>query len=297
MAEDTGKIISNGIDTYSKNINLCVPFILNIIFLVLTALIIIVIGFFAILGSFSFKEYNNPDALALAMISTLSQHVYEIAAFVIIGVLILVFIASFFTSGAIGMARQATETGRSQLSTMMEAGKRNVVNLFLAEIMVLLLVIAGIVLLVPGIKSMNFSQPSENAGAGLLLLVGFLLWMVYLLIISVVLAAFRYALVIESLGPVEGILAGIDFFKKNMFGVVLLILVTFAVAFVFAIIDQIMRFIPIINVIWFFISLLISFGILSPLMTLWWVRLYMTRTGKQVFVDDLLAHPDDLVQG
>jgi hypothetical protein len=297
MAEDIGKIISNGIDTYSKNINLCIPFILNIIFLVLAVLIITVIGFITILGSFSFKEYNTPDAFALAMISTLSQHVYEIAAFVIIGVLILVFIASFFTSGAIGMARQATETGKSRLSMMMEAGKKNVANLFLAEIMVLLLVFAGIVFLVPGIKSMNFSQPSENAGAGLLLIAGFLLWMVYLLIISVVLAAFRYALVIESLGPVEGVLAGIDFFKKNMFDVVLLILVTFVVAFVFAIINQIMSLIPIINVIWIFVSLMISICILSPIMTVWWVRLYMTRTGKQVFVDDLLAHPNDIAQG
>jgi hypothetical protein len=58
-----------------------------------------------------------------------------------------------------------------------------------------------------------------------------------------------------------------------------------------------MSLIPIINVIWFFISLMISFCILSPIMTLWWVRLYMTRTGKQVFVDDLLAHPNDIAQG
>ncbi|MBU3967501.1 MAG: hypothetical protein KKG76_09020 [Euryarchaeota archaeon] len=258
------------------------------------ALIIAVIGFLTILGSFSFNEYSDPEALALAFVSTLSQHVYEIAVLAIIGFLILIFIASFFTSGAIGMAREANETGKSRLSTMMEAGKKNVVNLFLAETMVQLLFFAGIVFLVPGIKSMDFSQPSENASAGLLLLIGLLLLMIYLLILSVVLAAFRYALVIESLGPVEGIIAGIDFFKKNMFDVVLLILVTFAVAFVFAIIDMIMNFIPVITDIWSIISLIISLCILSPVMALWWVRLYMTRTGKQVFVDDLLAHPNDL---
>ncbi|GFO96463.1 hypothetical protein ig2599ANME_0652 [groundwater metagenome] len=294
MAEEIGKIISNGIETYTKNINLCVPFVLNIILSGLVALIMIAIGFLSILGSFSVKEYNSPEALSFAIISILSQHMYEIAALVIIGFLIILFIASFFTSGAIGMARQATETGKSQLSIMMEAGKKNALNLFLAEILVLLLVFAGIVFIVPGIKSMNFSQPSENAGAGLLFIGGFLLWMIYLLILSVVLAAFRYALVIESLGPVEGLLAGIDFFKKNVFVVVLLILVTFGVAIVFAIIDQIMSFIPIINVIWFFISLIISLCILCPIMTVWWVRLYLTRTGKQVYVNDLLAHPNDL---
>ncbi len=294
MAEDIGKILSNGIETYTKNLNLCVPFILNIFFLLVVALIIAVIGFLTILGSFSFNEYNDPEALALAFVSTLSQHVYEFAALIIIGFLILVFIASFFTSGAIGMAREANETGKSRLSTMMEAGKKNVVNLFLAETVVQLLFFAGIVFLVPGIKSMDFSQPSENASAGLLLLIGLLLLVIYLLTLSVVLAAFSYALVIESLGPVEGIIAGIDFFKKNMFDVVLLILVTFAVAFVFAIIDMVMNLIPVITDIWSFISLMISLCILSPIMALWWVRLYMTRTGKQVFVDDLLAHPNDL---
>jgi hypothetical protein len=39
---------------------------------------------------------------------------------------------------------------------------------------------------------------------------------------------------------------------------------------------------------------MISICILNPLMTVWWVRLYMTRTGKQVYVNDLLAHPNDL---
>lgn len=296
MAEDISKILSNGIDTYTKNISLCVPFILNMIFLALTALIITAIGFFSVLGSFSFREYNDPEAFVMAMISTLSQHVYEIAAIAIIGILILVLIASFFTSGAIGMARQATETGRTQLSTMMEAGKKNVLNLFLAEILVILLVLAGIVFLVPGIKSMDFSQPSENTTAVLILFAGLLLYMIYLLILSFVMSAFRYALVIESLGPLEGIIAGIDFIKKNIFDVVLLIIVTFAVAFVFAIIDQIMGLIPVINIIWFFISLIISACILSPIITIWWVRLYMTRTGKQVFVDDLLAHPNDLAK-
>ncbi len=294
MAEEIGKIISNGIETYTKNINLCVPFIINIMLSVLVGFIMVVLGFIFIFSSFSFDEYKTDEALALAFISTVAQHVYEIAALVIIGFLVVLFIASFFTSGAIGMARRANETGKSQLSTMMEAGKKNVVNLFLAEILVLLLVFAGIVFIVPGIKSMNFSQPLENSSAGLLLVGGFLIWMVYLLILSVVLAAFRYALVIDSLGPVEGILAGIDFFKKNWFDVVVLILVMFGVSIVFAIIDQVMSLIPIINVFWFFISLMISFCILYPIMTVWWVRLYMTRTGKPVYVNDLLAHPNDL---
>lgn len=292
MVEEISKIISNGIDTYSRNLNLCIPFILNMVVNGLLIFIVIIFSMVSIFSSFSFEEYKTPEELSIAVLSTLAQHVYEIAALLVSAILIIMVISAFFTSGAIGMAKQAIETGRSGLSTMMEAGKKNFVNLFLADILVLLAILAGIVFIVPGIKNFDFNQPSDSAG--LLLMGGFLLWMVYLLILGVVLAAFRYALVIESLGPVDGILAGINFFKKNLFEVFVLIVVTIFVGIVFAIIDQIMNLIPVINIIWIFISLIISICILNPLMTIWWVRLYMTRTNKQVYVNDLLVHPNDL---
>ncbi len=292
MAEEISKIISNGIDTYTKNTNLCIPFILNIVTITLTAIIITIFSLIYLFGSLPIEEYNTPEALSLAFISSISHHIYEIAAIVIAGFLIIMYIASFFTSGAIGMARQATETGRTTFSTMMETGKKNALNLFLAEILFLLLAFAGIVFMVPGAKNVDFTQLS--IGENFLLMIGFVLWVVYLLILSVVLSAFNYVLVIESLGPVEGILAGFNFFKKSASDVFLIILATIGVSFVFAIIDSIMSLNSILNTIWFFVSLLISVCILSPVMTLWWVRLYMTRTGKQVYFNDLLAHPNDL---
>ncbi len=294
MAEELSKIISNGIDTYTKNLNLCVPFVLHIIISGIVVVIMFIIGFLLIFGSAisDLRTADGSEVLFLSIASIASKHIHEIALLIISTFLIIMLIISFFESGAIGMARQANETGRSQLSTMMEAGKKNFVNLFLADILVLLVALAGIVFIVPGIKNFDLNQPSTSAG--LLLIGGFLLWMVYLLILGVVLAAFRYALVIESLGPVDGILAGIDFFKKNVFDVIILIVVTIAVSIVFAIIDQVMALIPIIYIIWSFISLIITFFVLQPLMTVWWVRLYMTRTGKQVYVNDLLAHPNDL---
>jgi hypothetical protein len=294
MAEEIGKIISKGIETYSNNLNLCIPFVLNFFITVVVAVIMFAIGFVYIFGvSLSSLEYiSAPEQFISVILPLVMKHIFEIAAIFLMIILTTFFIQSFFISGAIGMARQATESGKAHFSTMMETGKKNAVNLFLAEILFLLLVLAGIVFIVPGIKAVDFDQPS--AIAGLLLKAGFLLWMVYLLIISLVLVAFRYALVIGSLDPVEGILAGIDFFKKNTFDVIILTLVILGVAFVFAIIDMVMNFIPVLNIIWSFVSFLIPLCILSPVMTVWWVRLYMTRTDKQVYVNDLLAHPDDL---
>lgn len=291
MVEEISKIIRNGIDTYTKNTNMCIPFILNIVMIVLTAIIITMFSLVYLFGSL-FNENNTPESLSLAIISSLPNHIFEIAAIVLAGFLIIMYIASFFTSGAIGMARQATETGRTTVSTMIESGKKNALNLFLAEILFLLLIFAGIVFMVPGAMKTDLSQLSK--GANLLLMIGFVLWIVYLLILSVALSAFNYVLVIESLGPIEGILAGVNFFKKNTSDVFLVILATIGVSFVFAIIDGIMSLNSILNTIWFFVSLLISVCILSPVMTLWWVRLYMTRTGKPVYFNDLLAHPNDL---
>ncbi|MFH0904928.1 MAG: hypothetical protein V1854_07080 [Methanobacteriota archaeon] len=292
MAEELSKIISNGIDTYTKNLNLCVPFVLYFVISGIVVVTMFIIGILLLFGSaIPDLTVDEPEPLFRSLASIASQHIPEIALLIISTFLIIMLIFAFFESAAIGMAKQATETGISQLSTMMESGKKNFVNLFLADILVLLIILAGIVFMVPGIKSMDISQPA--ASAGLLLIGGFLL-LVYLLIVGVALAAFRYALVIESLSPVDGILAGIDFFKKNMFDVIILIVVTIVIAIVFAIIDHVMNLIPLINIIWFFISLMISICILNPLMAVWWVRLYMTRTGKQVYVNDLLAHPNDL---
>ncbi|MBU4076152.1 MAG: hypothetical protein KKI06_05525 [Euryarchaeota archaeon] len=293
MAEEISKIISNGIETYTKNLNLCVPFVLYVFISWIFAAIMLIIGFLLLFGTdISDLNVDEPEALFLSIASIASQHIPEIALLIISTFLIIMLIFAFFESGAIGMARQAIETGRTQVSTMIEAGRKNFVNLFLADLLVLLVALAGIVFIVPGIKNFDLDQPS--ASAGILLGGGFLLWMVYLLIIGAALAAFRYALVIGSLGPVDGILAGIDFFKKNWVDVIILILLTIAVSIVFAIIDMVMNFIPIISIVWSFISLIITFGVLQPIMTVWWVRLYMTRTGKQVYVNDLLAHSNDL---
>jgi len=291
MAEEISKIIINSTTTYTKNPNLCIPFILNIVMIGLTAVIIFFFSMVFLLGNLSVKDYT-PESLTLEIISSLSHHIIEISIIVLVGFLVIMYIASFFTSGAIGMARQATETGRTTFSTMMESGKKNVFNLFLAEILFLLLIFAGIVFMVPG--AMNLDINKLSIGENFLLMIGFVLWIVYLLVLSLALSAFSYVLVIESLGPVEGILAGFNFFKKNASDVFLIILATIGVSFVFGIIDAIMSLNSILNTIWFFVSLLISVCFLSPVMTLWWVRLYMTRTDKQVYFNDLLAHPNDL---
>ena len=298
MVEDIEKIITNGFETYTKNLNLSIPFILSLVIIGSVALVIFLVGFVLILGSSlaSLGDISNPEFLITAIIPFIMRHILEIAFLMLIIFLISMLFYAFFTAGAIGMAKQANETGKTELSTMMEAGKKNFINLFLAEVLVALIFLAGIIFIVPGAMKLNIAQlaSQENQGAILLMAGGFLLWMIYLIILSIVLAVFTYVLVIENLGPIEGITAGFRFFRKNKIPVILLWVIMIAISVALMVVDQIMGFIPIINFLWFFVSIGINFVIFPALTTVWWVRFYMTRTDKTLYFNELLAHPSDL---
>lgn len=301
MVEEIGKIISKGFETFTKNLNLSIPFVLNVFVSGLLTIVILFYGLLTILGSSlqSLARVSSPDDILFKLLPVIAKYFFEIAALIALYFLISMFFQAFFMAGAIGMAKQAIESGKTDISTMIASGKKNVINLYLAEILVGLLYIAGIVFILPG--AMKFGQllstgfmEGNNTGAVLLLFGGALLWGAYVLILNLVLALFRYALVIDELESIDGITAGFRFFNKHRFDVFLLWLIIGAVIFILAILGQIMGLIPIINVIWPFLSVLVSVLIIEPITTLWWVRLYMTRTGKKLYFNELLAHPLEL---
>ena len=298
MVEDIGKIISNGFETYTKNLNVCIPFILNFFISILLVVLLAGFGFAGVFGSSlsNIENAKSPEDVLSILLPIIGQHIMEIAIIVIVIALLVFFIQAYFISGAIGMAIQATESGKSNLSAMMDSGKKNLVNMFLAEVLFSLLSLVGIIFIVPGAMNIDISKmlTSENMGAFALLAGGFLLWILYLIILSILLAVFRFALVADNLGPLESLATGLSFFKKNKGEVFLLFVFIFVITLVFIIIDQIMGEIPIILMIWPYISFLISLIIISPLTTIWWVRLYMSRTNRKLYFDDLLAHPNEL---
>jgi hypothetical protein len=300
MVEDIGKIISNGFETYTKNLNLGIPFALNVIITSLLAFIILGFGFLNIFGPSisTLENATTPQEILSIIIPLVMTHLTQIIILLITFFLISLAIQSFFNAGAIGMARQATETGKTGPTAMVEAGKKNVVNLFLAEVLVGLLSLAGIVFIVPGALKFDINQllfPEKN-GAPLLLIAGILLWVLYVVILNLVLAVFRYALVVDNLEPIEGITAGFNFFKKNKSEVFVLWLILGIIIVAITIIGELMRFSPVMNFIWPLVDVFINVFVVAPLTTVFWVRLYMTRTGKEVYFNDLLLHPNDLAK-
>jgi isoprenylcysteine carboxyl methyltransferase (ICMT) family protein YpbQ len=296
MVEDIGKIISNGFETYTKNLNICVHFFVS----VLLALLMAGFGIFIIFGSSlsQIESAKTPEALALLLLPLLAQHIIGIAILIAAILLVIFLIQAYFTSGAIGMAIQATGSGKSSLSTMNDAGRNNLVNMFFAEILFGLISLAGIVFIVPGAMKIDISQlmDSKNPESAALFFAGLMVWVLYIIVLSIVLVIFRYALVAENIGPIESISVAFEFFKKNKGEVVQLFIFLIVVSFAFFIVDQIMNSlsISIINILWSFISFFISLIVIAPLTTIWWVRLYMVKTDKKIYFDDLLAHPNDL---
>ncbi len=184
-------------------------------------------------------------------------------------------IRTFFVAGAVGMAKNATMTGTTRMNDLFWYGRRSTVSLFLANIVILLLFLAGIVFLVPGIMLLASSGGSGVAMAAFT--IGIILWMVYIFILSIVLALVTYALVIDHICPIEGIERGWKFFSSHKLDVFLMWLVVFVIFIFRFVIGEVFCMNPVTTLIWQFVDILINVCILLPLITVWWTRLYLSR--------------------
>ena len=285
MVEDLGNILSNGFDMWKKNLSICLPFVFSLILTSLVALIIIggallmTIG--PVLPSLMPSLANSgeiPPDIIQQLYPLFLQNIGILVAAVIITIILVLLITVFFTAGAIGMAKEVTEKGRTSLSDMMDYGRRKFLSLLFANIIVGLIVLAGVVFLVPGVlyllPTINTSQTPfdvTNMAAFALLFLGFVIMLIYMLIISIMLALPPYAVVISDLGAVEGVKKGFKFFMAHKLDVFLLWLVVGVIAVVASII---LSNIPFIGQL---ISMAVSVIVIQPLSIIWWGRLYLSE--------------------
>jgi len=150
MYEDIGTLIRKGFETWRRNLNLAVPFVLMIVAMMILAIFMVVLAFYPLItGSpevFSTAgEIESPEELAKLLSSATNL---GLAASILLGGILLIYLASsFFTAGAIGMAREATDKGRTSTKEMWASGRRHYLNLFAAEVVMMVVVIAGVVVL------------------------------------------------------------------------------------------------------------------------------------------------------
>ena len=284
MVEDLGNILSNGFDTWKKNLSICLPFVFSLVLTSLVALIIIGGALLMTIGPLLpslMPHIANSGVIPPEVIQQLQplilQNIGIIVAAVIITIILVLLISVFFTAGAIGMAKEATETGRTSLSDMTDYGIRKFISLLFANIIVGLIILAGVVFLIPGVlyllPTLTTSQTPfdvTNMAAFALLFLGFVIMLIYMLIVSIMLALPPYAVVIGDLGAVDGVKTGFKFFMKHKVDVFLLWLVVGVIA---AVASIILSNIPFIGQL---ISMAVSVIVIQPLSVIWWSRLYLS---------------------
>ena len=284
MVERLGSILSNGFDTWKKNLNICLPFVFSLVLTSLVALIIIGGALLVAIGPSLpslMPALTNPDEIPPEVIQQLYplflQNMGLLLAAVIITIILVLLITAFFTAGAIGMAKGAAETGSTSLSDMMDHGRRKFLSLLFANIIVGLIALAGVVFLIPGVlyllPTLTTSQaPPDvtNMAAFARLFLGFVIMLLYMLIVSVMFALPPYAVVIDDLGAVDGVKKGFKFFMAHKVDVFLLWLVVVVIAVVASII---LSNIPFIGQL---ISMAVSVIVIQPLSVIWWSRLYLS---------------------
>jgi len=205
--------------------------------------------------------------------------ILQIAVIFLVLVVVLSLVNAFFTAGAIGMARQALDTGKSDTGSMWSAGKTHFLNMFLATLLMGLLTLAGLIFLLPALAQGATSLQADSQAIGLVA-VGLLLFILYALVLSVVLVIMPYALVVQDLGAMQAVLASVNFFRYNKFDVAILWLVVAALSLGLQMISgafstgEEVSGAPLSA-----LSGLVNLLVLAPLSNLWWTRLYMNRKG------------------
>lgn len=284
MYEDIGKLIGEGFGIWRRNLNLCVPFLLAIVFSLL-AMVPLIAAIAVLFGSAqNIESITSPEEF----ISRYGAMLPALAAAFLLFILVVTMVNSYFTAGGIAMAEQAVTEGRTSTKVMWSAGKRHFRDMFVASIIMGLIMLAGLIFLLPGILSLplgeiNNIQTHPNA-LGLLAL-GAIILILYLLVMSLVLAAAPYALVVDVLGPVGAVKASIHFFSYNKFDVFILWIIVVAISLGLQMVVSTASAAGAESV-QGALSILVSaanVAVIAPLANVWWTRLYMSRTGKRLY--------------
>jgi len=311
MPMDLGTALKKGLDAWRGNLNLCIPFILNILLIFFVGIIFLTIIFFIVLGPVMPQMLSNmskmtTDATVLAgygspIINRLWQEIIPLSFLVAIFFLISALLTSFFTAGAIGMAKNAIVNGHATLSGMFEEAGKNFTKVFKATLIIVAITLVGVALIIPGIlfypgslssdiNHLFHPSPEELPILGVLwfiskaalLIIGLIIWALYALAVSIVFALVNFSVVIDGMGALEGVKNGIGLFMQNKIDVFLMWLFIFSISISLALISEMIFVIPIIGIVWMFIYYAMVILIIQPLTVTWWTAFYLSLKEKPV---------------
>lgn len=292
MYEEMGRLLGKGFDTWKHNLNLCLPFLGSVL-----ASLVAMVPLMAAVFQVAMSIQGNPTEDQ--MLQLLKNSIPTLAPAAALSLVLAIAAGSFFQAGAIGMARQAISEGRATTGTMWSEGRKHFTSMFLATIITGLVSMVGLAFMIPGLAALpgdiltNTSAMSSLGETTIGLLAGgALLLIIYSLITSLLLSVVSYALVVDSFSPVQAIRASISFFFYNKFDVFLMWVVVLAISLGMQMISGSLAGTEAswLSAVWSAFTSFIGLFVLAPLYTVWWTRLYMTRT-RTLEEKDLVNDP------
>jgi len=284
MTEKLEDILKKGYGIWRNNLNLAVPFVLSA---VLGFIVVIILGIvMAIILFLSIPGFAGSTA-GLPGIGIFN--IIILIVIIILMIIVMQLISSFFTAGAIGMAKKAIEMKKPNLDEMTDYGKRKFMDLFLATVIVSIILLLSAILLIGVFIGIPFAMGAMTSNSPLfiiLLILGIAILVMCTLTLDLIFTPVPYAVIISDLGAIEGIKKGVNFFMDNKMHTFLLWLIIMAISIgtsiILNVIQFILGFIPILGAIMsLFLSLLslvFSVVVLAPLSTVWLSYLYVDRT-------------------
>lgn len=286
MHEDFDVIIKNGFKTWSRNIIIAVPFLLNMITTILFSFfaifIFMMIFMMPHISSSTISDDITSDTFIQIFQSITQQNLLLLLIVGICIIFIFMFISTFFEAGAIGMSKVALIKGDTNLSDMWQIAIKNVFKLLLANILIILIVLAGFILFVPAILFTNVLSVNQTPSSItiILILMGLIIWIGYVLLATIFLFFTKYALVVDNLDPISAVEKSIQFVKNNLVDTVLMILLTISINIFIQAFDYLLS--PY-GDFFVFITFFISLLIVQPLTTVWITRMYMNRNRQDLY--------------
>ena len=283
---DYGEMVKSGYKTWKNNLILCIPVIFGALLSAIIAGIILVISFLSLFWPLIETIISDPTTMASSeffsqLYSIVTSNLISIGAVIFIIVIIVGLIFSFFYSGAVGMAKEAILNGKTNLSHMWDYGKKKYLDYFIASIIIGLIALIGVLFIIPGFLSVSseigisgFNFSSHNFNAYIPLIIGFVIMILYMLILSIIFALVSYSIVIDDLSAIEGIKKAVRIFMQNKSSVFVIWLIIVVINFIFGLIGQI----PIIGGI---LSIIVSFIVVIPITMIWMSKFYLTISKTQ----------------
>src|SRR5665648_371596 len=305
VKEGMNTLFMRGYTIWRDNLNICIPFVLMYLTRLIYSIMVFA-GVTLVIGvdilnviSESMSELvaiNEPQAQLTQIESIIEIIAPFVHVFIVAGIVLVLgwgLINAIFKSGAYAMIHKALQYNTTGIEDLKDSIRANALNMYIADILKVLLIMAGIVLIVPGGVLLQLAETSTAVGVigGMLFFIGIIAWGVAMIFISFALVEMDFILVAKRLNPFDAIKESYRFFIANRMDVLIMWLMLMSIGLVYSAIMHLFSAVPVVGAVAYIIDMLIATLLISPLFSIWWMRLYMDRSSGELYMNELLKYP------